>query len=197
MVIVDRVLPGIEAPVVRGDNEDGAYRLTQHLLDLGHRSIGMIAGPRGISSSEQRIVGYRRALEDNGISVDPILIRHGDYSQPGGYKITCELLTAAVPFPTALFAANNFIALGVLQALNEAGLRVPEDVSLVGFDELATNSLQPPFLTIADQNPYAIGKEAAALLIQQINGKELHNTDVRLPVEIRVRDSTRPPRADV
>lgn len=195
IVLLDRVLPDLDVAVVRSDNESGAYRLIEHLISLGHRRIGMLSGNAPVSTSVERVRGYERALADHGIPVDPELIRYGSFTQQSGYEMALRLLQSSQSRPTAFFAANNFIANGVQKAVYDSGLRIPEDLSLVTFDDLPFYSYPPPFLTSAIQNPYRLGQEAANLLVQQIQSDDPERPqDIVLPVDLIIRESTAPPR---
>jgi len=134
VVLLDRRLPNMEVDVVRCDSSGGAYQLVQLLLKLGHRRIAILSGPSGVSSADDRVAGYQRALQEAGLKTEDQLIIYGDFSLESGYQMTHDLL-AMTPRPTALFASNNFIAIGALKALHDAGLVVPEDMSVVGFDD--------------------------------------------------------------
>ncbi len=191
VVIVDRPLPNTQVDVVHSDSTGGAYRLTQHLIEQGHRQIALLAGRQEIATSQERAAGYRQALVENKIPVDESLIYFGSYNQPSGYAMAMTVFNHHHPRPTALFAGNNFIALGILQAIYECGLRVPEDISIVSFDDLPY-SLPQPFLTVVAQSPYQLGLQAARLLLSRITG--YYNgapREVVLPVELIVRDSCR------
>lgn len=194
VVLIDRLLESLDVSVVYSDGESGAYRLVQHLIDLGHRQIVALVGHQQQSTSRQRVGGYRRALEDNGLPVYEQLITYGHYTQQGGYEATHRILESVSPRPTAIFAANNFIAMGVQKALAERGLQVPADISLVTFDDDNPYD-HNPFLTTALQDPYRIGQEAANLLLWQLqNNDEPYTPEALvLPVEIAIRHSTAPP----
>ncbi|MBC8253064.1 MAG: LacI family DNA-binding transcriptional regulator [Ardenticatenia bacterium] len=188
VVVIDRQIPGVEVDVVRSDSEKGAYELIRHLLSLGHRRIGMLSGPETISTAVQRVAGYRRALAEAGVDATADLVRCGWYTQESGYQMTKQVLSA-VPRPTALFAANCFIAIGALRALREAVLRVPEDAALVCFDD-APESATEPFLTIAAQPAYEVGRRATELLLARLSGEAPQECqEIVLPVEIVVRQS--------
>jgi len=189
LVVLDRLIAGVQVDVVRGDSEGGAYVLTQRLIAQGHRRIAMLSGPRHISTATQRVEGYQRAMNEAGLAVGDELVHYGDYSQTGGYW-TAKKVLALVPRPTALFAANNFIALGALRAVREAGLRVPEDVSLVCFDDTPIWADPDPFLTVAAQPAYLMGQRATELLLARLSGQvPPEPREVILPVEIVVRRS--------
>jgi LacI family transcriptional regulator len=188
-VLIDRQVPGCKSDVVRCDSREGARRLIWHLLHLDHRRIAMISGPRGISTADDRVEGYCQALRERGLPVEERLIKRGGYKQTSGYQLTQELLKDQ-PRPTAIFAANNFIAVGALQALREAGLNVPEDMALVCFDDIPQASLIYPFLTVVAQPAYEMGKVAAELLLERLAGKRNRKVrEVMLETELIVRKS--------
>ncbi len=194
IVLVDRVLEGVNAPAVYSDSEAGARELTRHLIELGHTRIALLASSLQQSTSAQRAAGYRQALVDAGLPVDEALILHGSYSQQSGYQMMMQLNEEMDQLPTALLTANNFIALGVQRALSELQLAIPQDISLVTFDDLPFQLYPEPLLTTAAQNPYRLGQEAARLLVEQIRGRAGGSkVSVVLPVEIIIRHSTAPP----
>jgi LacI family transcriptional regulator len=196
VVVLDRQVPGVGVDVVRGDSEKGAYDLSQLLIGLGHRRIAMLSGPRTISTSVQRVKGYQRALTEAGIPSRQELIYYSDYNQAGGYQMARQAL-ATLPQPTALFAANNFIAMGALMALREAKVRVPRDVSVVCFDDIPPWLMIDPFLTVATQPEYAMGQRATQLLLDRLGGVlPPAPQEIVLPAKIIVRKSSGPPRDD-
>jgi LacI family transcriptional regulator len=193
VVVLDRRVPCTQVDVVRGDSERGAYRLVRHLLTLGHRRIAMLTGPQGVSTAEDRVSGYRQALAETGLDADSDLVYYGEFTQASGYELTQQVLTATLR-PTALFAANNFIAIGSLRALRDAGLRVPEDLTLVSFDDLPPVFVVDPFLTVAAQPAYEMGHQATELLLTRLSGQALTEyQEIVLPTEIIVRRSSGPP----
>jgi LacI family transcriptional regulator len=192
IVVLDRRVPHTSVDVVRGDSEEGAYRLVQHLISLGHSRIAALSGPRGVSTSTDRVAGYQRALAEAGIEINPDWIRYGHFSQDSGHKMTHELYTGK-PVPTALFAVNNFIAIGAMRALRELGLRVAEDVSVVSFDDLTSDLVIEPFLTVADQPAYEMGRQATELLLARLSeSTPAEYREIVLPSEIIVRQSSGP-----
>jgi LacI family transcriptional regulator len=192
VVVLDRRIAGGAVDVVRGASTEGARRLTEHLLQLGHRRIAVLAGPEAVSTSRERVAGYCRALEQAGVPPDPKLVHYGHFTIASGSTMTRGLLGQS-PRPTAIFAANNFIAIGALRALREAGLAVPEDVSLVVFDDLPESYTWEPFLTVAAQPAYELGKTAATLLLRRImEPGEAEPQEIVLPTQLIVRASTRP-----
>jgi LacI family transcriptional regulator len=170
LVLIDRKINGFNVDVVRSDSKEGARLLTQHLINLGYDRIAMLAGPSKVFTSRERLDGYLEALQKNGIPIDDNLIKEGMYEEDGGFQFVKELLDRVSP-PTAIVAANLSIAIGALRALREAGLRVPEDVGLVCFDDLPQASLIYPFLTVWAQRPYAMGVAAAELLLTRMTSK--------------------------
>ncbi len=199
VVVLDRRVAARNVDSVRCDSEAGAYALARHLLDLGHRRIAVLTGPRSISTSVDRVAGVRRALDEAGLSLPDELVHYGGYNfgksnQADGHRMALEMLGASGERPTAIFCANNFIAFGAIRALREAGLRVPEETSVVAFDDLPEEWVSEPFLTVAAQPAYEIGQRAATLLLSQIDGhQEPTGQSVVLPFELIVRRSSAPP----
>ena len=193
VVVLDRRVPGAAVDVVRCDSEGGAYQLVRCLLDLGHRRIGMLTGPEDVSTSVDRVVGYRRALREAGLGEADEWVRYGHFTIDSGAQGAYEMLDLHSR-PTALFAANNFIATGALRVLREAGLDVPGDVSLVTFDELPCDPSSTPFLTVADQPGYEMGQQATELLIARLSDPAANGyKEIVLPTQIVVRRSCGPP----
>jgi len=190
IVVLDRRIPDLKTDVVRCDSEGGAYNLTRLLLSLGHREIAILNGPSGVSTSEDRLTGYRRALTEAGIATNTNREYYGAFTQESGYELTHKALANAQK-PTALFATNNFIAFGVLKALQEIGLRVPEDIAVVGFDDLPSSLVTFPFLTVAAQPAYEMGKRAIEILLNKLEGGAADQyQEVVLPAEIVIRQSS-------
>jgi LacI family transcriptional regulator len=178
--------------VVRCDSQGGAYKLARHLLDLGHRRIAVLTGPENVSTSTDRVAGYRRALREAGLGEEHEWVRYGQFTSQSGAEGARKLLDLD-PRPTALLAANNFIANGALRVLHEAGLEVPGDVSLVAFDELACDPSAVPFLTVADQPAYEMGQQATKLLIARLSDPAANGyKEIVLPTQIVVRRSCGP-----
>ncbi|MGD0248668.1 MAG: LacI family DNA-binding transcriptional regulator [Candidatus Limnocylindrales bacterium] len=195
-VILDRHLSGADADEVRADSKAGAYDAVRHLTDLGHRRIAILAGPAGVSTSTDRVAGYREALLEACPAGDCGQILFGEFNENSGYSMTREVLEAE-PRQTAIFATNNFIAFGALRALREAGLRIPEDMSMVVFDDLPPGWVMDPFLTVVSQPAYEIGTQAAQLLLERLAGEAPEGPrSIVLPSELVIRRSTAPPRPD-
>ena len=192
IVVLDRRVPGTQVDVVRGDSEGGAYQLVRHLLGLGHRRIAALSGPEGVSTAVERVSGYRRALREAGLGEGAEQVCYGQFTQPSGYQVAQEALERR-PQPTALFATNNFIAIGALRALGDAGLRVPEDISLASFDDLTSALAIEPFLTVADQPAYEMGRQATKLLTDRLSGLAGNGyKEIVLPAKLIVRRSCGP-----
>jgi len=191
-VLLVRHIPGAAADTVRCDSEGGAYALTQHLLALGHTRIAILSGPEDVTTASDRVLGYRRALREAGIEPDESLTFFGEYTVDGGYRMAREVI-AIQPRPTALFASNNFIAVGAMRALHEAGLAVPGDISLAAFDDLPLSYVGDPFLTVIEQPAYLMGVRATELLLERLAGKEpAAPQEVILPTRLIPRISTGP-----
>jgi DNA-binding LacI/PurR family transcriptional regulator len=173
------------------DDEKGGYDATSHLLDLGHRQIAMITGPKIEDCTLDRTVGYHKALEAAGVPDDEGLVRQGDWSATSGYEGVSSLLAAGQPF-TGIFAQNDRMAVGAVRALREAGRRVPEDVSIIGFDDMPLASYFHPPLTTMRQDVEEIGREAAGLLIQVLENKVIPEIHHMLSPALIIRDSTKP-----
>jgi LacI family transcriptional regulator len=199
VVVLDRRVADRRVTSVRCDSEAGAYELTRHLISLGHRRVAVLTGRRTISTSVDRVAGCRRALEEAGLRLDDDLVHYGGYNfgslnQADGHAMARAVLAAAGPRPTAIFAANNFIAFGAIRALREAGLRVPEDMSVVAFDDLPADWVMEPFLTVAAQPAYEIGRRGAELLLGRIAGdQDAPGESVVLPFELIIRRSSAAP----
>jgi len=190
LVILDRHAPDVQCPSVVADNFRGGYFATQHLIQLGHRRIGCIARPVGLSHSQERILGYQAALSDYGLPVDEILIAKGGFRLEDGRRVTFQLLDL-VPPPTAIFAYNDIMAIGALRAAHERGLCVPDDFSIVGFDDIPQAAFTCPALTTVSQPKLDMGRRGAKLLLDLIDGTGPPvEGDVPLEVRLVVREST-------
>jgi LacI family transcriptional regulator len=192
VVLIDRSVPSIQKDIVRCNSEEGAYDLVKLLTELGHKNIVMISGPKGVSTSDDRVAGYNRAMKEAGLeSLKRIL--YGSFTQTSGYELTNQALQFDPP-PSALFGANNFLSIGILKALRDAGKSVPEDIAVVGFDDLPVTMVVNPFLTVAAQPAYEMGKKATELLLDRLSGKATEgNREIMLPTEIIKRQSSGKP----
>jgi DNA-binding LacI/PurR family transcriptional regulator len=188
VVCVDRGLKNADVDMVVVDNAEGARAAVEHLIRLGHRRIAYVAGLPQIPSTTERLEGYRAALGGAGISLDASLIRYGNSKHESGRDLTAELLDMPEP-PTALFTGNNLITLGALETIHRRGLRIPQDVALVGFDDMYwAISLNPP-LTAVSQPGYEIGRRAADLLFQRVAEPDRPSAKVVLKTTLIVRRS--------
>jgi LacI family transcriptional regulator len=177
--LLDRNIPVVRLEAVRKnagerpldnvylDNVAAAETAVRHLIEKGHRRIGMLAGQEGPTA--YRVIGYTRMLEQAGEIVDEKLIQQGDFNEKGGYDAMRALLEQT-PRPSAVFAANDLMAMGAYLAIKEAGLRIPDDVAVVGFDNIPTAKLVSPPLTTVDQFQHRVGQRAAEMLFERLNG---------------------------
>ena len=191
VVVIDRSIDGMQADIVRGDSEGGAYELTQYLINLGHRRISLLSGPQKVSTSVDRVKGYQRAMLENGLK-DSIDFHYGEYTQESGRSFTGELFSHQIP-PTAIFGGNNLIAIGALAALRQMNINVPDEVAVVSFDDIPENLTVKPFMTAIAQPPYEIGQEATKILVSRIKHGEVDPKDyqeVVFPVKLIVRESS-------
>lgn len=195
LVAVDPHVGDSSIPTVDAQNEEGAVQITEHLLSLGHRRIGFLAGRPDLESARRREAGYRSALAAAGIDVDPDLVRVGDFTEHGAARPARALLTLP-DRPTAIFAANDLSAIQTMRTAAELGLRVPTDVSVAGFDNIPESALADPPITTIDQSIQAQGREAVRLLVELIelgDHAPAAASHITLPTRLVVRRScTRP-----
>ncbi len=177
-------------PTVVSDNLRGAQLATGHLLSLGHRRIAMLTGRPDLESAQLRERGYREALRAAGVSVDESLIRLGAYDSEVSLEQARLLLTAPDP-PTAVFAANDMSAIATIEVATELGLRVPADLSVVGFDNIPESTLCAPPLTTVEQPIRKMGERSIELLLSLIRGEKLQATHITLATSLVIRQSTR------
>ncbi|MEV6180085.1 LacI family DNA-binding transcriptional regulator [Streptomyces sp. NPDC052015] len=193
LVVVDPTgSPALDTPAIGAANWAGGLAATEHLLSLGHRRIGLIAGPPRLLCSRARFDGYRAALEAAGLAVEESLVVPGDFRPESGFTGCTALLDLHEP-PTALFAASDQMALGAIEALRRRGLRVPEDMSVVGFDDLPEVRWSSPPLTTVRQPLADMGKLAARTVLSLARGDRPDAPRVELGTELVVRSSTAPP----
>ncbi|MFN2135799.1 MAG: LacI family DNA-binding transcriptional regulator [Candidatus Promineifilaceae bacterium] len=196
VVILDRRLSDVDSiDSVRSDSFGGAYTLARHLTDLGHEHIAILSGPRNISTSVERVEGFTQAMLDAGLPHNLERVFWGEYNESIGFDSAWRALRQE-PRPTALLAANNFIANGALRALAQAGLTVPADVSIVSFDDFPENINPSPFLTVVAQPAYEMGYRAAQLLLARLAGNGSEDfQEIILPTTLVMRKSTAPPKS--
>ncbi|RPJ54156.1 MAG: LacI family transcriptional regulator [Acidobacteria bacterium] len=190
VVVLDRRLSEPLTDVVRCDSETGAYQLMRLLLQLGHRRIAILSGPPHVSTAIDRVAGCQRAMADFGAADLAVDVYYGSFTHASGGQMARRAV-ATEPRPSALFAANNFIAIGALRALHDLGVKVPEEMALVGFDDLPPSLITFPFLTVAAQPAYEMGEKGTRLLLERLSGKNGDPPrEVVLPVELIVRQSS-------
>jgi DNA-binding LacI/PurR family transcriptional regulator len=196
VVCLDRVPDGWKGDAVLVANADGAYQATRHLIQMGHTRLAAIAGPLRLTNAVERLKGFTRALNEAGIEIDPEYVQEAGFDTVTGYQSALRLLRM-LPRPTAIFACNDLMAFGVLQAARELGLRCPEDLSIAGFDSLEFTKFTDPSLTSVYQPGYQLGATAARLLLQRVDGMRSAAKKFLLPTELKKRNSVGPPNGAV
>lgn len=192
LVLVDRSLEGVNADQLRVDHEQGAYLANRHLLELGHRRIVCIGGPASTQVAQLRAAGYQRALDEAGVAAQAVV--DCPFTSPAGHA-AAQMLLAAEPRPTAIFAGNDMIALGVLRAAAERGLQVPQQLSVVGFDDIEVSRYLHPALTTVGQCIGALGEQVAARLLERIRTPDLAVTQRLIEPILLLRESSAAPEA--
>ena len=190
MVIVDRGLEGVNADMVRIDHEYGAYLATRHLLELGHRDIATIGGPASTSVAQMRLAGFCRALREAGIEVPGERMLESDFTSTGGYAAAALLLETNPP--SAIFAGNDMIGIGVLRAAAERNIRVPSELSVIGFDDIQMSRYVYPALTTVGQSILQLGEMAAEVLLRRIASPAMATDQRIVTPSIVLRESTAP-----
>ncbi len=187
-VVVDREVTGVKTDTVMVDNKTGGYQATKYLIDLGHTRIGCIAGPSLLTPSAARVGGYRKALSEHDIPYDDGIVVLGNFRAQSGFEATIELLEKSNP-PTALFACNDMMAVGAFHAADEVGLKVPDNISIVGFDDITLASFIIPPLTTIAQPSYEMGLLAAEMVIARIQNPNSSPRNVVLSTKLIIRKS--------
>jgi LacI family transcriptional regulator len=191
IVFVDREFPGLEGQRFVGvDNARGAYLAVEHLIGLGHRKIGTLAGAQGLSTMSDRLRGFRQAMGDHGLEVPDAWVVPSELSADAGHAAANRIL-AGPERPTALFIANNYLTLGALLALRENGLQCPDDVSIVGFDDHPWAAVTHPPLTVVRQPAMQIGATAGQMILDSIRANDSEPRRVVLECELVIRRSCR------
>ncbi|MGY1668098.1 LacI family DNA-binding transcriptional regulator [Geodermatophilus sp. SYSU D00696] len=192
-VVIDPAgVASLDVPTIGATDWAGGLSATDHLTGLGHRRIGFVGGPAPLWSSRARLDGYRAGLSAVGVAVDPDLVLEGDFGYASGFECAGALLRLP-DRPTAVFAANDQMALGVYEAARRQGLRVPEDLSVVGFDDLPQAQWSPPPLTTVHQPLAQMGMLAARTVLRLMQGEPVEGPRIELATRLVVRDSTAPP----
>lgn len=192
LVAIDPHAGPADLPTVECDSFGGAHQATRHLIELGHSRIGFIAGRTDLRSSIARDAGYRRALVNAGLPVDPALVGSGSYRQDAVRVAALEMLSR-LDRPTAIFAANDISALEIMKVAAELGLDVPQDLSIIGFDDVPEASAATPALSTVRQPMQTLGAEAARMLLSLMQGETPAATHLKLPTRLVTRGTTAPP----
>jgi LacI family transcriptional regulator len=188
LVLLDRWIAGLEADIVQVDNVGGAQLAVRHFIDLGHDRIALVVGAPNLSTGRERQRGYRDCLMAAGLPIDESLIKTGNPYKEDGYRLTRDLMLSAQP-PRAIVVGNSMMTLGALQALRELGVRIPDDVAIVGFDDLPwADELCPP-LTAVSQPTYELGREAVHLLLRRLAEPDAPFRTLTLQTRLIVRES--------
>jgi LacI family transcriptional regulator len=187
-VFVHRLFSGTYGNSVLVDERYGAHLAIEHLVGLGHKRIAFINGPHGWDASANRLVGYQEALTQLGIPYDPELVEEGTWEVQSGYPAAKKFLALAQQ-PTAIFAANDLMALGAIYAIQDAGLRVPEDIALVGYDDREITSITRPTITTISLPCYEMGQTSAQLLLNLIENQKEMEGPVRIQGKLIIRES--------
>ncbi|MCL4300649.1 MAG: LacI family transcriptional regulator [Anaerolineae bacterium] len=192
LVVVDRYIPDLAVDTVLIDNARGGWLATHHLIELGHRRIGCITGPSDLTLSAERVTGFRRAIQEAGLKVDESLIVKGNFQYETGYQAAQQFLAQPTP-PTAVFACNDLMAMGVINAAVKQGWPVPDRLSVIGFDDIRMAGYTNPLLTTVAQPKYEMGSIATTMLLERIHNQEMAPRQKLLDTQLVVRESTAPP----
>jgi DNA-binding LacI/PurR family transcriptional regulator len=189
MVVFDRITPHLKAPSVRIDNMDGGFQATEHLIEQGYKRIAILAGPKNLGISNIRLEGYIHALNKHKIKPDNDLIIHCDFNQDYAYVATQELL-AGKKKPDAIFTISDRMAIGAMLAIKERGLRMPQDIGLVGFNNEPFTNLVTPRISSVDQPSFELGKIAAKLFIERVHNSDMDHVEEILKPKLCIRESS-------
>jgi len=191
-ILIDHEGLDRQGPSVGATNRAGARDAIRHLVDLGHTRIGIVTGNMDMDCARERLAGCREALDAAGLPDDPALTRHGDFHRPLAYQLTGQLLRVPDP-PTAIFAANDVSAFGVMDAVRTSGLRIPEDISVIGFDDIPDAQWTHPPLTTVRQPMREMGRRATQMLLNAIADPDAPQERIELPTELVVRHTSQAP----
>lgn len=187
--MLDRPIKDVNCDVVLVDNLNASYNAIEQLIIRGHKSIGIICGPKDIYTSQERLKGYLRVHEDYSIKIDPRLIKHGDYRIDSGYRILNEFFDMESR-PTAIFVTNYEMTLGAIMAINERDVSIPDELSIIEFDNIQLAMIVKPTLSIVVQPMQQIGETAANILLKRLKGDMSNYPSMfRLKTEVLIKDS--------
>jgi LacI family transcriptional regulator len=192
VVTIDRSVRGVHVDSVCVDNAHGAEVATGHLLSGGYERVACITGPRRATTASQRLKGYQRAYRGAGLAVDPQLVRHADFREKGGYEAMASLLAMPEP-PGAVFVSNNLMTVGALECLADMRITIPDEVGIVGFDDIPWAQLIRPSLSVVKQPTYEVGQTAGHLLTQRIAQPDRPPLTVTLSTTLSIAASSTPP----
>jgi|SRR5579859_7703959 len=195
VVCIDRLPKNWSGDSVTADNEEGAYNATRCLLQMGHTKLAVITGPLHLTNAKERLNGFKRAVREARLQLSPEYVQETSFDKSGGHSKALVLLRL-IPRPTAIFAENDMMALGALLAIREAGLRCPEDVSLMGFDDLELAETTNPSLSSVSQSGYQLGTTAARILLDRLEGDRSPAKHLVLPTSLKLRHSVAAPPVD-
>ncbi|MGE5599707.1 MAG: LacI family DNA-binding transcriptional regulator [Bacteroidota bacterium] len=189
IVTIDRHIEGFGCDSVIIDNVGGSFNAIKYLAELGHRRIAIIHGPKNVTPGIERLQGFLKAVEAFGLEARPEYIREGDFRTKSGYDLASELVRLPEP-PTAIFGGNNLMTIGAFEALRDLGLRIPEQISLVGFDDFLLAGYLTPPITVVDRPMVDMGRIAAELLLDRIEKKDCTVAKkIVLPTSLKIRQS--------
>jgi LacI family repressor for deo operon, udp, cdd, tsx, nupC, and nupG len=188
IVLTTAYIDGLKVPTVSIDNISSSRNAVEHLIKLGHTRIAHISGPLEFNGSRDRYKGYQQALLQNDLKIDSMLVQEGDFTLESGYNLMLKFIAMEHP-PTAVFTANDEMAMGVVKAAKDYGLKVPEDLAVVGFDNISFSAIFEPALTTVAQPLFKMGQVSMQLLLQQIQGVQVSKIQHILESELIIRDS--------
>jgi DNA-binding LacI/PurR family transcriptional regulator len=193
LVCLDRSPRDWKGNTVTVANEEGAYGATRYLIQLGHIRVAMITGPMHLTNAQERLAGFKRAMREAKLNLLPGYLQQSTFDRQGGYAKACILLRMTMR-PTAIFASNDMIAFGVIVAIRDTGLRCPEDVSVIGFDNLEMAEMIDPPLASVHQSGYLMGATAVRLILDHIARESNIPSHIELGTELKIRESVAPAR---
>jgi len=188
IVCVDRYPEGLNIDTVTIDNEMGAYHAVKRLTDLNHTRIGIINGIKGLSTTKERYMGYQRALKEANLSLQSDLVTYGNYKESGGRNAMRKLLALDEP-PTAVFSTNNLMTLGCFEEMHEQDINIPDDIAIIGFDDMPWSVALNPPLTAIRQPGYELGLNAGKLLFKRLKNPDCNPMNMVLTPELIIRKS--------